>query len=72
MLVMAILPTGFWYARSIYIGRYAICAITPERIREVGHAIFRTNSPYGIDTNEVNRFLSMILPLCMICVTLCT
>lgn len=72
MLVIAILPTGFLYSMGVGIDRYAICAITPERIREIGHAIFHTKSPYGIDTPEVNRLLSMILPLCMICITFCT
>lgn len=78
MLIVAILPTGFWYYPFLgpySSGRYAICAITPERMREVGHEFSRFSlfdlSGYT-ESPEVNRFLNMIVPLCMICVTFCT
>lgn len=78
MLIMAILPTGFWYPP--YLGqhgsqRYAICAITPERMRQVGYWLSNlsdTEFPSYYSSREVNRFLNMIIPLCMICVTFCT
>lgn len=72
MLVMAILPTGFWYdPTGAQVSRYAICAITPERIREVGQAISHIETSYT-HSRELNGFLSMVLPLCILCVTLCT
>lgn len=74
MLVIATLPTGFWYEQrnsNTLSVRYAICATTPERIREVGHAIFNIQYSYN-DSEEFNRFLSMMIPLCIICVTFCT
>lgn len=74
MLVVATLPKGFWYGPTWMNTRpvqYAICATTPERIRQVGHALSHINSPY-VDSEELNVFLSMIVPLSIICVTFCT
>lgn len=74
MLVMATLPMGFWFG-SMYDNtrpvHYAICAITPERIQEVGQAISHIDTFYS-DSEELNTLLSMIIPLFIICVTFCT